>query len=200
MGKRTINRRGQGSALREEILDAAGRLLAAPESRGEVTLRAIAREAGIAAPSIYPHFADRDAVLDAVVSRTFAALQRACVDAAEGAESGATQVRAVCDAYATFVRERPGEYRILFDRSPVNLSEPPRPYPEGIRAFELLIQGLERMVSEGTSTSTDPVRDAQALWASLHGVLTLVPATPGFPWKPLDQILERYTSSLIEAT
>lgn len=112
------------------------------------------------------------------------------------ASSGLDQVSAICTAYADFARDRPGQYRILFERSPENLSEQPHPYPEGIRAFELLARALERMVAEGTSTSSDPVRDAQALWAAIHGLVTLVPATPGFPWSPSQEVLGRIIAAL----
>ena len=48
-----------------------------------VTLRAVAREVGIAAPSIYPHFADRDAIVTAVVARVFDELA-AAIEAGRG--------------------------------------------------------------------------------------------------------------------
>ncbi len=190
--KRTINRRGQGTELRQEILDAAARLLGASTSRGGVTLRAIAREAGIAAPSIYPHFADRDAVLDAVVGRTFDQLRAVVVEAAASTGSGAGQVRAICVAYLDFARRHPGQYRVLFDRVPADVSG--RTYPDGIAAFDLLLRALERSGAEGSSTSRDPVGDAQALWVALHGLATLVPATPAFPWRPTEALLDRYLS------
>ena len=190
MATRTVNPRGQGAALREEILEAAARLLAQSGSSGEITLRAIAREAGIAAPSIYPHFQDRNAIINAVISRAFSQLQAACADAARSSGSGADQLRSICDAYATFAHQRPGEYRILFERSALNLAEPAQPYPEGIAAFDLLEASVRQMVAEGSSTSQNPTRDAQTIWAGLHGLISLMPATPGFPWLPFDQLLD----------
>jgi AcrR family transcriptional regulator len=67
---RTRNPRGEGGRLREEIVAAASRLI---EEKGEeaVTLRAIARSAGITAPSIYAYFEDLDEVLEAMVANTF---------------------------------------------------------------------------------------------------------------------------------
>ena len=189
--RRTPNRRGEGDGLHEEIVQAAARLLATSPSPEAVTLRAIAREAGIAAPSIYPHFADRDEILDTVVSRTFADLARACADAASTAPSGAAAIRSICHTYMRFADADPGRYRILFQRSPANLSQESPPYPSGLRAFELLSSAIAEAVTEGTSTSTDPTRDAQALWAALHGLTTLVPATPGFPWRRVDDLVGR---------
>jgi AcrR family transcriptional regulator len=40
-------------------------------SEAAVTLRGVAREIGISAPSIYPHFADREEILGAVLTRAF---------------------------------------------------------------------------------------------------------------------------------
>ncbi|MET1072143.1 MAG: TetR/AcrR family transcriptional regulator [Umezawaea sp.] len=194
--KRTVNPRGQGAELRQEILDAAARLLTAAVPGGGVTLRAIAREAGIAAPSIYPHFADRDAILDAVVGRAFEQLGRAAEAAGAGAESGAAQVRAICHAYLDFARENPGQYRVLFERTPDNVSG--RTYPDGIAAFDVLVRGIGRSVAEGSSTSDDPVRDGQALWAALHGLATLLSAAPAFPWRPTAELVDRYLTAITE--
>lgn len=68
-------------------VNTATRLLVRAASRDAVTLRSIAREAGIAAPSIYHHFADRDAVLDAVVSTTFEQLEAICARACDSAHT-----------------------------------------------------------------------------------------------------------------
>lgn len=193
---RTMNRRGEGRLLREEILHAATRLLGEASSRDAVTLRAIARETGIAPPSIYKHFTDRDAVLDAVVSATFTQLEAVCEHAFHRAVTGRDRVRAIGRDYVAFATQHQSEYRILFERSVGNLATDARPFPSGIRAFEYFVDAFAQMVTEGASTSTDPARDAQALWAALHGVVTLLPATPGFPWAPADDIVDRLIENL----
>ena len=50
------NPRGQGTRLSEDIVAGALALIERTGSAEAVTLRAVAREAGIAAPSIYAHF------------------------------------------------------------------------------------------------------------------------------------------------
>lgn len=80
---RPRNRRGEGGHLRADILAAATDLLDHGDERS-VTLRAVARKAGIAAPSIYPHFPGRPALMLAVVRAAFAELTgglRAAVEA-----------------------------------------------------------------------------------------------------------------------
>ena len=168
MSTRTINKWGEGQRLREEITQAARRLLGRATSRDAVTLRAIAREAGIAAPSIYKHFSNRDAVLDAVVSSTFDQLESVCENAFHQGVTGGERVRAISRAYVAFAVEHPSEYRILFERSAENRAANPRPYPAGIRAFGYLSDAMEQMTAEGTAASDDPVRAAEALWAALN--------------------------------
>lgn len=197
MGTRTINKWGEGQRLREEITQAARRLLGRATSRDTVTLRAIAREAGIAAPSIYKRFSNRDAVLDAVVSSTFDQLATVCEDAFHRGVTGAERVRAISRAYVAFAVEHPSEYRILFERSADNREANPRPYPAGIRAFRSLIDAVEQMGAEGTSNGHDPMQSAEALWAALHGAVTLIPATPGFPWSPISVIVETLIAGVV---
>ena len=121
-------------------------------------------------------------------------LLQVCAAAAGRADTGADQVRAICMAYVDFAQTNPVTYRILFERSPGNTSG--RQYPRGVEAFGLLVNALQRSVQEGTSTSPAPERDAQALWAALHGLTTLLPGTPGFPWFPAKELLSRILETI----
>ena len=68
---RRRNARGEGGRLAEEIVAGAIAIIERTGSDEEVTLRSVAREVGIAAPSIYTHFPDREAILWAVVQVVF---------------------------------------------------------------------------------------------------------------------------------
>lgn len=197
---RKVNRRGQGPGLRREILDAAAALLADTTSGQAVTLRGIARRARIAAPSIYPHFTDRDAILDAVVSESFQDLAAAMLSATDPAAPAADRVRTLCVAYLDFAAHFPGRYRVLFERTGPNINAEARTYPEGLAAFGLLSSALADAVGEGTSTSTDCPADSAALWTALHGLATLPPATPGFPWPATDRLLDQVITGLAHLT
>lgn len=52
-------RDGQGSRRRREIVAAVQRLLGEWGSSDRLTMRAVAKEVGISAPSIYLHFSDK---------------------------------------------------------------------------------------------------------------------------------------------
>ena len=70
--------------MREEILDAATVLLLETGHAKAVSIRSVAERVGVTPPSIYLHFADKDALLDAVCARYFEKLdeemQRAAAD------------------------------------------------------------------------------------------------------------------------
>src|SRR4051812_16439696 len=97
---RTRNRRGEGDLLRVEILAAATELLDSGGDPGAVTLRAVARRTGIAAPSIYRHFLDQPALVLAVLRQAFAELTdwlRSAAD--EAGDDPRRRLRALCLAY-----------------------------------------------------------------------------------------------------
>jgi AcrR family transcriptional regulator len=177
-----------------------------------VTLRAVAREVGIAAPSIYAHFPDRDAVLAAVVVRIFDELTGAIEQGLKSAgQDPAGRLVAGCEAYVAFGLEHPARYGVLFSQQPVSQQEPAAPdYGQpvpvgadgrptlefGAETFALLVQAIQDCVTAGFSASTDVVADATAVWVALHGTVSLRTALPQFPWPDPAAFVRRLVLSL----
>ncbi|MEV4614690.1 TetR/AcrR family transcriptional regulator [Kitasatospora sp. NPDC049258] len=186
------NRRGEGPRLREEIVRAAIALIERGGSKESVTLRAVAREVGIAAPSIYGHFADRDAIVDAVVAEALTRLQQTVSAATAAQDDPVDSLIAGCAAYVEFGSRDPACYRIVFGSSRHRTQPVPceRPSPSGLDVFMALVHSLEACVRAGRSASTDPFADAVALWTALHGQVTLRAALPDFPWPPTDTVTQ----------
>jgi AcrR family transcriptional regulator len=190
---------------------AAVELIEQHGSAEAVTLRAVARQIGIAAPSIYPHFADRDAIVLAVVVRVFdelaATIQRATGTAGP---DPVDQLAAGCAAYVAYGLDHPARYGVLFASRPaaaadycrpVTLGPDGRPVLEfGAEAFALLLHGIEDCVQAGVSTSTDVLGDATAVWVALHGTVTLRSSLPGFPWPEPDVFIRKVVLSLAGVT
>src|SRR5215217_4469021 len=116
-GQRTRERspQGEGPRLREELIAAAGRLLAADADVDALSLRGVAREAGVAAPSVYLHFASKEDLLREVVDAHFTALQQAMETGVESVHDPASQLLAGCLAYCRYAAEHPGSYQLLFN-------------------------------------------------------------------------------------
>ncbi|MEU5701005.1 TetR/AcrR family transcriptional regulator [Streptomyces aurantiacus] len=199
---RPRNPRGEGDRLRGEILAAAAELLDA-DGGGEraLTLRAVARKAGIAAPSIYPHFPDRPALVLHVMRQAFAELA-AWLRSALGEAGDEPQERldAVCRAYLDFARDHPERYRVMFGgtRNPLPTTCDPEtlgaPGSLGADAMRILTDCLAGCLAAGRCTSTDPAADAVALWLGLHGLAHQRAVSPSLPW-PAD-IVQRVTVPL----
>jgi len=204
-GPRERNRRGQGGRLRTDIVVAAAELLDEAGTEQAVTLRAVARRVGIAAPSIYAHFSDRQAILLAVVQDAFAELAETLRATAGAGENATDRLRAACLAYLDFAATRPQRYRVMFgglwnagaalDSAKVSAAEVTE---LGQEALSVFITALDACVAAGNSTSTDTVADAIALWLGLHGLAHQRAVTTAFPW-PAD-ITERLITSLAHLT
>ena len=210
-GRRQRNARGQGARLTEDIVCGALALIERTGSDEAVTLRAVAREVGIAAPSIYPHFADRDAIVMAVVARIFDELSAAIkAGSAVAGPDPVDRLVAGCAAYVDYGLSHPARYGVLFSGrresaenycQPVALGPDGRPVLEwGAEAFSLLLRSIEECVRAGVSASADVLADATAVWVALHGTVTLRTTLPGFPWPELAPQLRHEVLSLARVT
>jgi AcrR family transcriptional regulator len=209
--RRQRNARGQGARLTEDIVTGALALIERSGSDEAVTLRAVAREVGIAAPSIYAHFADREAIVQAVMLRVFDELAEAVQQgsASAGADPAGRLV-AGCEAYVSYGLAHPARYGVLFSGhsqppeeycAPVALGPDGRVVPEfGAEAFALLVQGIEDCVKAGVSASADVVADSTAVWVALHGAVTLRTALPGYPWPEPGSFVRHLVLSLARIT
>jgi AcrR family transcriptional regulator len=189
--ERTRNKRGEGSLLRAEIVTAATALLEKTGREDAVTLRAVAREVGIAAPSIYQHFPDREAILDAVVVAAFEDLMAALERDLAPVEGAQERLYTGCRTYVTYAEQHPQRYRVMFGRSASaagHWSSTRAMPPEALDALSYLAMGIADCVSAGVSDSVDPADDAVALWASLHGLATLA-CTDAAGWPGQDRLL-----------
>ncbi|GAA1292136.1 TetR/AcrR family transcriptional regulator [Pseudonocardia aurantiaca] len=113
---RTRNRWGQGERLRAEVLEAAARLLGELGTVEGLSLRGVAREVGVAPASLYAHFADKSALIEALLDyeheRLVALLREAGAAVAEADPIG--RVRAQLHAFCGFSLASPGLYRVMF--------------------------------------------------------------------------------------
>lgn len=196
---RPRNRRGEGSLLREDILAAAGTLLEQTGSEESVTLRAVARTVGISAPSIYAHFADRQAIVDAVVDDAYDEFRAVLARATGGSDDPVEQLWRGCRAYLDFARTHPHRYRLLFERRDQLDRAEGGKRTHGLprrAAFQGLADAVGACVEAGRSSSTDPSRDAVAIWSALHGYATLRANVAQFSWPAREDTLDRILRGL----
>jgi AcrR family transcriptional regulator len=150
--------------LRAALVRAALELL---EEGGatELSLRAVARRAGVAASAPYRHYADRDALVSAVAAVGYQELAE-FLSAAHPAPSTPDDLAAVAVAYVQFALQRPALFRVMF-------GEPcDRDSSERIAATEAVSAYLGAIVQR-SFRGADPQALSTAIWALVHGLAFL---------------------------
>jgi AcrR family transcriptional regulator len=180
-------RRGQGQALRGEVLHAAMDLLRETGDEASVSLRAVAERVGVTVPSIYLHFEDKAALMDAVCGEVFEALHVVMKEASAGASDPLDALHRQGVAYVRFALDNPEHYRIVMSRTPDGL-DPAEEVVSG--AFGYLLESVLACTQLGVFEG-DPVELGLRLWAAAHGIASLLIAKPAFPWPPVDEVVER---------
>lgn len=172
-----------------ELIEATARLLESSGDAQVLTLAAVAREAGIAAPSIYRHFSDRDELVEAVVADRFDRLDEALVGAMAGISDPAEALRACCGAYCRFGLGHPGHYQVLF--SARLALDPARPGDRpGERVFGRLVTAVQACIDAGAARQADANVMAVNIWVALHGIVSLRTSRPDHPWPPVGMLIE----------
>jgi AcrR family transcriptional regulator len=173
------------------VLRAAMDLLSETGEEDAVSLRAVAQRVGVSVPSIYLHFADKQALLDAVCEEVFEALHRQMRAAAQDATDVFDALRLQGIAYVQFAIANPEHYRIVLMRkheSPTNGDPADLLMASG--AFQEFVASVQECVDAGVLEG-DARTLALQLWAAAHGVAALLVAKPYFPWPPLDDYIEQ---------
>ncbi len=172
---RTRNRWGQGERLRAEVLEAAARLLGELGTVEGLSLRGVAREVGVAPASLYAHFADKSALIDALLDyeheRLVGLLREAGAAVDEADPIG--RVRAQLHAFCRFSLANPGLYRVMFG---ARLGQPVSP----ARALvETLTDSLRACEVAGARLRLPVERAAIVLTVGTHGRVAISQARSG---------------------
>ena len=181
--------RGSGEQLRDEILDATTDLLLETGHVKAVSIRSVAQRVGVTPPSIYLHFADKDALLDAVCARYFEKLDEEMQQVAVGQPSTIDVLRAQGLAYVRFAMKTPELYRI----ATMGESRPGSDVDVTLNssAFQHMRNSVESLMAEGIFPPGDSTTVALEMWAVAHGVAALLISKPYLPWGDPEEFADR---------
>lgn len=157
---------------RHRILSAARRIHRA-NGIASLTLRAVAGEVGLTPMAIYRHFADKDALLMALVEEGFAKLEATFADAVN-ARSPLKAIERLLLAYADFAIKEPHAFELMFlvrrsgiPEAPASLRTSPSP------SFEVAISAVREAMETGEIKRGDPGETILFAWATAHGLIVL---------------------------
>jgi AcrR family transcriptional regulator len=154
----------------------------------------VAQRVGVTPPSIYLHFADKDALMDAVCARYFEKLHPEMRRLASESTSGVEALRAQGLAYVRFAVQTPELYRIATmgewrSGSSVDTTL-------NSAAFKHFRATVQRLMDEGTYRPGDPTTVALELWSTVHGVAAMLIAKPHLPFGDAEAFVDRVMSSV----
>ena len=148
-----------------------------------VVLREVTRQAGVAPNAAYRHFADRQALLEAICAAAQSALAVAMeaelakvASERDPVEAARARLRAVGTGYMRFAQAEPGLFRTAFS-VPVDLrsaADPARAGATGLTPFQILTSALDGLVEAGViSRKRRPGAEFLA-WSAVHGLALLL--------------------------
>ncbi|MDE2184451.1 MAG: TetR/AcrR family transcriptional regulator [Alphaproteobacteria bacterium] len=147
--------------LRNALLDAA-RAILEEESLSALSLRAVARRAGVSHAAPYRHFPNHEALLVELAVEGFAELRSEIISAGTAQAEGADLIANLGAAYMRFVARRPALARLMFG--------PQLPNRE---RFPALAEAADAIGDEIGRTLHDSALGL-AVWAAVHGLAMLV--------------------------
>ena len=184
--------RGEGDRLRQDLLESAADLMAKHGDIEGISLRAVARDAGVSATAVYRHFDDHLDLLRQSVEYCWGHFRSTLGDASESSDDPFVRFRAMGDAYVQFALEHPGQYRVLFSNK-IDLGE--QGGPIGISAFHLLVDNVADMLRV-LDDDRDPFFVAVQVHTWMHGIVDLVGCHPAMAWPPIEQLMDGLSIAL----
>jgi AcrR family transcriptional regulator len=187
--------------LREEMVSRGLELI---EMRGaaELSLREVARLAGVSQTAPTHHFGDKEGLLAAIASAGFRALMSERLAALKDGMTKEQRLRVVMRVYVEFALKRRELFHLMFGtRIPDK-----RKHPELMEASSGSFQFLSNSIAEFMAADTHSVRPPRfstlAVWSGMHGLATLLSDRDSglfqVPDNLIDQVCESVTNVLLD--
>jgi AcrR family transcriptional regulator len=138
-----------------------------------LTLREVARRAGVTHAAPYHHFKNKAALLAVLAEEGYRALYTEQLQAA--AKAGAdpiARLQAIGLAYVRFAIHHPGHFRVMFRSDPADWAK----HPTLLEAVQLPLVLLTSTAEETKRTRKLPAKSTELVlssWSMVHGLATL---------------------------
>ena len=161
--------------LRQSLIDSSLALIEEKQNAKTLSMREVARRAGVSNAAPYRHFADKEALLAAVAEKGFrilASYLREGVNSLPGEPLQQLQTSGM--AYVKFAIAHPSYYRVMFSAFQPGDAKSPELTEAGLDAFGVLTEIVVDGQAAGQVKSGDPRQLAWVAWSLVHGLAMLV--------------------------
>ncbi len=162
--------------LKEELLQTALEMIDT-DGLDSITLRDLTQRLGTSRTAVYRHFASKEALILGVIEKGYEHLNLLFTPIFEDrTHSVAERFGAMGRAYLDFAIEHPNLYRLLFGEMYRKEREEICDYKDETQATGLyaLIGLLSEAQEEGIIAQVNPLIQAAMVWASIHGLASLL--------------------------
>ena len=137
-----------------------------------LSLREVAKRAGVSASAVYRHYADKEALLAALAAEGFARLNAAFAGALAAApREPRARLVALGEAYAAFALAHPDHYRLMFGTGRAD-SRDERLVAEARQSFRYLEEAVAATLGKAADGPA-VAAGAVAAWSLVHGYAML---------------------------
>lgn len=182
----------QKESLRQEILDAARDILA-KEGYHHFTMRRIARRIEYTPTTIYLHFKDKADLLFHLCEEVYGKFVEVLQSAGADQSDPVIRLRATLLACIEFGLSDPDRYRIAFMTN-ITPNVDPMSFLKAdsmaMTAYEMFRGRVRDVLATRQGWEADLEAATQALWASAHGLVSLLISHPDFPWVERTRLAE----------
>jgi AcrR family transcriptional regulator len=207
MSRPAEKRRRRSAEDRRAQVVAAARTLMARHGVEGASMRAIAAAAGVSPAALYLYFPDKLVLMAAVVDAVFEGILAAFTHAVAGAAAAPdpfARLAALMAAYVEWGLAHPDEYRLVFMTPVVGVAghrpgdDRDRPgSPNGQATFAALAAEVARLMESGHARPGDAALVAEQIWASGHGLVSLMTTFPEFDWSPAPALRVAMTETIL---
>jgi AcrR family transcriptional regulator len=167
------------------------------EGLSALSMREVARRAGVSHQAPYHHFADREAILAALCEEGFAQLLSEFRAAVEGVEGPVERLRETGRAYVRWALGHSAHFRIMFRPELVSLERFPDARGVAQEAFGFLVDRVGELVEAGVVPADQAEVVTMLVWSTVHGLATLLLDGP-LPARGSDLEAEQAADRVIE--
>jgi AcrR family transcriptional regulator len=153
----------------------AGMEIISKEGLGGLSLRKVAKKAGVSHAAPYAHFADKQALIAAISTEGHHRLHDQIASAVAAHEGNPQRILVeVGWSYVQFALSDPQRFKVMFS----GILEQEKDYPEfreiALKSFELLVSSVKRCQDAGLLAPEPAVLVAVRLWSVVHGFILLL--------------------------
>jgi AcrR family transcriptional regulator len=159
--------------LRRALLDGALRLISSGKTQ-ELSLREVARIAGVTHAAPYRHFVDKEALLAAVAEEGFRNLRGHIERRMAKAKDAAEAFKQSGVGYVAFALESPAHFRVMFGGHLGDFEKHPALASESQKTFEVLVSAIVAAQNAGRVKKGNPLPMAIFAWSGVHGLSSLL--------------------------